>query len=71
LFDTHVAHSKAQVTEIEKIGRAVVGSNVLFFEDWKVLVSDRISEEGNGFKVIMHGMNAERVLIAAEALGPG
>ena len=34
-------------------------------------MEDRIGEEGNGFKMIMHGMNAERILIAAEALGTG
>lgn len=71
LFNTDVDRSKVQVTEIEKMGRAAVDSNVLFFDDWKVPVSDRIGEEGNGFKMIMHGMNAERVLVAAEALGLG
>lgn len=71
LFYTDVDRSKVQVTEIEKMGRAAVDSNVLFFDDWKVPVSDRIGEEGNGFKMIMHGMNAERVLVAAEALGLG
>lgn len=71
LFYTNIDRDKVQVTEIEKMGRAAVDSNVLFFEDWKVPVADRIGEEGNGFKMIMHGMNAERVLVAAEALGLG
>jgi alkylation response protein AidB-like acyl-CoA dehydrogenase len=53
------------------MGRAAVDSNMLFFDGWRVPVGDRIGEEGNGFKMIMHGMNAERILIAAEALGTG
>lgn len=60
LFYTNLDRTKVQVTEIEKMGRAAVDSNIIFFEDWKVPVEDRIGEEGNGFKIIMHGMNAER-----------
>ncbi|KAJ0416300.1 acyl-CoA dehydrogenase/oxidase [Aspergillus carlsbadensis] len=71
LFYTDLDRSKVEVTEIPKLGRAAVDSNVIFFEGWKVPVEDRIGEEGNGFKQIMHGMNAERVLVAAEALGLG
>ena len=71
LFYTDLDRSKVQVTEIPKMGRAAVDSNVLFFEDWRVPRSDLIGEEGNGFKQIMHGMNAERVLVGAEALGLG
>lgn len=71
LFYTDLDRSKVKVTEIQKLGRAAVDSNIIFFEDWKVPASDLIGEEGNGFKMIMHGMNAERILIAAEALGLG
>ena len=71
LFYTNLDREKVQVTEIQKMGRAAVDSNIMFFEDWKVPVADLIGEEGNGFKMIMHGMNAERVLIGAEALGLG
>jgi alkylation response protein AidB-like acyl-CoA dehydrogenase len=59
------------VTEIPKMGRAAVDSNTLFFDGWKVPQEDLIGKVGNGFKMIMHGMNAERILIAAEALGIG
>ncbi|MCY1389294.1 Acyl-CoA dehydrogenase fadE12 [compost metagenome] len=34
-------------------------------------VADRIGEEGKGFKYILHGMNAERILVAGEAVGLG
>ena len=71
LFYTTMDRSKVQVTEIPKMGRAAIDTNILFFEDWKVPQEDLIGEEGNGFKMIMHGMNAERCLIAAEAIGIG
>lgn len=71
LFYTDLDRSKVQVTEIEKLGRAAVDSNILFFDNWQVPAEDLIGEEGDGFKLIMTGMNAERVLIAAEALGLG
>jgi alkylation response protein AidB-like acyl-CoA dehydrogenase len=71
LFYTDLDRSQVEVTEIPKMGRAAVDSNTIFFDGWRVPKEDLIGEEGNGFKMIMHGMNAERVLIAAEALGLG
>lgn len=71
LFYTELNRAFVQVTEIPKLGRAAVDSNVIFFEDWAVPAADLIGEEGNGFKMIMHGMNAERILVGAEALGLG
>ena len=43
----------------------------LFFDDLKVPVANRIGDEGQGFRYILSGMNAERVLIAAECIGDG
>jgi len=71
LFYTDLDRSAVQVTEIPKMGRAAVDTNVIFFENWRVPAADLIGEEGNGFKMIMHGMNAERILVGAEALGLG
>jgi alkylation response protein AidB-like acyl-CoA dehydrogenase len=71
LFYTDLDRSQVEVKEIPKMGRAAVDSNALFFDGWEVPREDLIGEEGNGFKMIMHGMNAERILIAAEALGIG
>jgi len=71
LFYTDLDRSQVEVTEIPKMGRAAVDSNSLFFDGWRVPKEDLIGEENNGFKMIMHGMNAERILIAAEALGIG
>jgi acyl-CoA dehydrogenase len=44
---------------------------MLFIEDLWIPDADRIGEEGQGFKLILHGMNPERILIAAEAIGIG
>lgn len=71
LFYTPLDRRRVSVREIEKMGRACVDSNELFFEDFEIPVEDRIGEEGRGFEYILHGMNAERVLIAAEAVGLG
>ncbi|OAL52827.1 acyl-dehydrogenase domain-containing protein [Pyrenochaeta sp. DS3sAY3a] len=71
LFYTDLNRSSVDITEIPKMGRSAVDTNSLFFEDWKVPASDLIGNEGDGFKMIMHGMNAERVLVGAEALGIG
>lgn len=71
LFYTDFDRSRIAVHEIEKMGRKAVDSNELFFENFEVPVADRIGEEGKGFDYILHGMNPERVLIAAEAIGLG
>ena len=41
----------------------------LFFDDLKVPVENLIGEEGKGFRYILSGMNAERILIASECIG--
>lgn len=43
----------------------------LFFDDLEVPAANLLGEEGQGFKVILDGMNAERILIAAECVGDG
>lgn len=71
LFYTDLDRSCIEVREIEKMGRKAVDSNQVFIDGLKVPVEDRIGEEGRGFEYILHGMNPERVLIAAEAVGLG
>jgi len=71
LFYTDLDRSKVEVREIHKMGRAAVDSNMVFIDGLKVPAEDRIGEEGNGFQYILHGMNPERILIAAEAVGLG
>ena len=46
-------------------------TNELFFDDLKVPAENLIGEEGKGFRYILDGMNAERILIAAECVGDG
>lgn len=71
LFYTDLDRSKVDVRLIEKMGRKCVDSNELFIDGLEIPVEDRIGEEGKGFKYILHGMNPERVLLAAEAVGVG
>lgn len=71
LFYTDFDRTRITVHEIEKMGRKAVDSNELFIADFEIPVADRIGEEGRGFEYILHGMNPERVLIAAEAIGLG
>lgn len=71
LFYTRFDRERIRVREIDKMGRKAVDSNELFFEDFEIPASDLIGEEGRGFEYILHGMNPERILIAAEAVGLG
>ena len=71
LFYTDFDRERVRVREIAKMGRKAVDSNELFFEGFEIPVEDRIGEEGRGFAYILHGMNAERILVASEAVGLG
>ena len=46
-------------------------TNEVFFEDFEVPAENLIGHEGMGFRYILDGMNAERILIAAECIGDG
>ncbi|MFU1929222.1 acyl-CoA dehydrogenase family protein [Bordetella hinzii] len=71
LFYTDLDRERVEVREIEKMGRKAVDSNMLFIDGLRIPVEDRIGEEGRGFEYILHGLNPERILIAAEAVGIG
>jgi len=71
LFLTDLDRSKIDIRAIPKMGRNAVSSNELFIDDLMVPVGDRVGEEGKGFTYILDGLNPERMLIAAEALGLG
>jgi acyl-CoA dehydrogenase len=71
LFLTDLDRDHVDIRPIRKMGRNAVSSNELFIDDLKVPVEDRIGEEGKGFQYILDGLNPERMLIAAEALGLG
>ena len=59
------------IRKIRKMGGRAVDANEVFFDKYRVPASSLIGEEGKGFKMILHGMNAERCLLAGEALGLG
>jgi acyl-CoA dehydrogenase len=71
LFYTDIDRAKVEVRTIDKMGRHCVDTNQVFIDGLRVPVADRIGEEGRGFEYILHGMNPERILIAAEGIGLG
>jgi acyl-CoA dehydrogenase len=71
LFYTDLNRDAIEVRLIDKMGRKAIDSNALFIDDLMVPVSDRIGEEGDGWKCLLHGLNPERILIATEAVGLG
>ena len=71
LFFTDLNRDNIEVRLIDKMGRKAIDSNALFIDDLIVPVADRIGEEGDGWKCLLHGLNPERILIAAEAVGLG
>jgi len=71
LFYTDLDRVHVELRAIRKMGRHAVDSNMLFIDGLKVPEADRIGTEGDGFRMILHGLNPERILIAAEAVGIG
>lgn len=63
--------SGLQLKKIRKMGGNAVDANEVFFDNYRTPADTLIGEEGQGFKIILHGMNAERCLLAGEALGLG
>ncbi len=71
LFYTDLDRDHVEVHEIGKMGRKAVDSNALFIDGLKIPRQNLIGEEGQGFRCILHGLNPERILIGAEAIGLG
>ncbi|KAI5118409.1 hypothetical protein M0805_002861 [Coniferiporia weirii] len=75
LFYCDIAKGKSEgsivVQPIHKMGGRAVDANQVFFDNFEIAEDDLIGSEGDGFKIILHGMNAERCLLAGEALGLG
>lgn len=59
------------IKKIKKMGGRAVDANEVYFDNYAIPANSLIGEEGKGFKMILHGMNAERCLLAGEALGLG
>ncbi|KAI9371427.1 acyl-CoA dehydrogenase/oxidase [Aspergillus egyptiacus] len=60
-----------ELKKIKKMGGRAVDANEVFFDRYEVPASTLIGRENEGFRMILHGMNAERCLLAGEALGLG
>jgi acyl-CoA dehydrogenase len=71
IFYTDLDRSKIDVHRISKMGRKAVDSNAIFINDLFIPDADRVGDEGKGFSYILHSLNPERLLIAAEAIGMG
>jgi len=56
---------------IKKMGGRAVDANEVFFDNYPIPSNSLVGNLDKGFKVILHGMNAERCLLAGEALGLG
>ncbi len=66
-----IDRDRIDIRPIAKLGRHAVDSNELFIDDLFVSDSDVVGAPGDGFKVILTGLNAERVIVANAALGIG
>ena len=71
LFFTDLDRTKIAVQPIPKMGRNAVDSSTLFIDDLWIPEEDRIGNEGDGFKILLHWTNPDRILLGAEAVGIG
>jgi acyl-CoA dehydrogenase len=71
LFYTQFDRTRIEARPIPKMGRHAVECNSLFIDGLEVGDEDRIGEEGQGFRYLLHGLNPERVLFGVEAVGLG
>jgi acyl-CoA dehydrogenase len=71
LFFAELDPQAVETRELEKLGRHAVDTNMLFIDNLKVPASDLVGQEGRGFHYLLDGLNPERILVAAEAIGLG
>ena len=71
LFYTDLDRNHVDIRMIDKMGRKCVDSNEMFIDDLRIPKEDLIGEEGKGFRYLLHGLNAERILISASMVGLG
>ncbi|MGV3759803.1 MAG: acyl-CoA dehydrogenase family protein [Actinomycetota bacterium] len=69
LADLDPAH--VTITPIPKVGRNAVASCEVVYDDLPVEGWRLVGEEGEGFRLLLHGLNPERILLAGEAIGIG
>ena len=71
LFLADLDRAHVEIREIPKLGRNAVNSNELFIEGLPVSDDDVVGEVGRGFRCLIDGINPERIMISAEAVGLG
>ena len=71
LFYSALDRSAIEVRRIPKMGREAVDSNMLFIDGLKIPAENRIGAEGDGFRLLLDGLNPERILVAAASVGLG
>ncbi|MBV8138779.1 MAG: acyl-CoA/acyl-ACP dehydrogenase [Deltaproteobacteria bacterium] len=71
LFFAELEPEAVEVRELHKLGRAAVDTNMLFIDNLRVPASDLVGGEGRGFHCLLDGLNPERILVSAEAIGIG
>ncbi|MDH3509796.1 MAG: acyl-CoA/acyl-ACP dehydrogenase [Gammaproteobacteria bacterium] len=71
LFLADIQNPAVTIKPIPKMGREAVASCEVFYDGLRVHESDRVGEEGEGFRYLLDGLNAERILVAWEAVGLG
>ena len=62
---------EVSISPIPKVGRNAIATCEVVYDNLPVHITDRVGEEGKGFRHILDGLNAERILVASEALGIG
>lgn len=71
LFFADMDRTAIDARVIDKMGRKAIDTNELFIDNFEIPVEDLVGEEGKGFSYLLHSLNPERILIAAEAVGLG
>jgi len=71
LFLCDLDRERVALSRIDKLGRAAVDSTEAFITDLEATDADVVGEEGRGFYHILEGLNAERIVVALEAVGLG
>ena len=71
LFLVDLDPNHVEIRPIDKCGRNAVNSNELFINDLPVDDADVVGEVDNGFRCLLDGLNPERIVLAAEAVGIG
>ena len=71
LFLIDLDPNHVEIRPIAKLGRNAVSSNELFIHDLPVEDADVVGEVGRGFRCLLDGLNPERIVLAAEAVGIG